>query len=407
MPTNKFLWIIALFGLSCSGIEQPALLNIQVQEYMDVRSVQTNQAGDIICFGIHPESNDYLLHQYSNDLRLERVINLSEMTQLNGHLNVRLLENRQFLISSVETGTTSEIKVFSTNWDLEIEQKNTLRFSSDSNFKAVVRQIEQLQNGDYLVLTDTTSRVSITNFGGFKFYRLDKELNILHSFSESVEERSSCYAPLAIENPSGKIHFAIGCRMASGDGPFSTLQVGVLEKDLSLVSSNLVNFNNTRDLLDPISLLGDGTDIHLHSRVNKQRLTYSTIDPMTAAILSENTLPISELNFEQDISYFENTFPFISEHFLTGSSNGMVKLMSGNFGQFVYSLFNKELYLRISNSEGEIQTSEGVILPQFDKLSSFRQTVDREGNIILAVSYTYENENFLTLFKLNEKAELI
>jgi len=398
--SRNTLFSICLFlvfaGCTDDLVNQSGISSNRLNQFT-VTSIQHGEADQIACVGLIRQTNNTVVQLYNRDLSLKKSIDLSKNPEFTGNLKVTCLKEDGWLISSFKEGLIPSLTIYKTNTNFEISHRYDFGPNLDSNYKATVRELHQLKNGDYIAALDTVvTGPTRTEFGGVRIMRFDNQLNPKYSLSDFSAYRVGHYAPRILELNDESIFYALGTTIAYSNGIRSDATVGRIDKDGNILSNSLLNPAVTRRFIEPFGLVVKGNAVVLHSRLNFETQSFIAMNASTGKLINEVTLDNSEINHSLTYGCFENYYPFTIELFKSAESNTM-STNGMTDGNLLFSKTAKQIYFLEMSANLSTHRKFDMVLPEFNEIYSYRQLITPNNRIIVGVSYEYKDASFFTL----------
>ncbi|MCB9251961.1 MAG: hypothetical protein H6605_05800 [Flavobacteriales bacterium] len=341
-----------------------------------VSSIQQDHQGNIYCIGKKYSENSTYILKYDENLGLLKIDCLDSLVKDLGKVRLELLDNGNWLLTNiVQVVPESYLKIYILDNSFKVlNEKKLMSIPSDginTLGRVNIYAQDELSNGDFLISCDTTgwkeeSPGVWTAYGGICLFKLKRDLNLAcpKFFGEKdVPGRSSYtyWEMNALELNDESIFFSF-------NAAFSVIHSGIIEKDGKLRIQNKRKQDFNLPVTNGISLMDNS--ILLNTSVNNTYIQgYTLIDPATGLIQSEEFLPIHIVNDG-----------LLGPNKLSGK-------IDQNSGQLLFSEDRNKLFFYKIDASSRPEYKFEIPLPEYEKLLSYRQFVDKNGNIYAGVSY--------------------
>ena len=388
--------IFVFVGCGDDQINRSGITSSHLDQFT-VTSIQPGVADQIACVGLIRGTNQTVVHLYNRDLSWNKSFDLSKYSEFRGNLKLTCLKEDGWLISSFKEGSPPSLTIYKTNTNFDISHRYDFGPNLDSNYKATVRELRQLKNGDYIVAIDTVVQgPTRTEFGGVRIMRFSNQLSLKYSLSDFGAYRVGHYAPRILELNDESLFYALGTTIAYLNGIRSDATVGRIDKDGNILSTSLLNPAITRRFVEPLGLVIKGNAVVLHSRLNFETQSFTQMNASTGKFINEVTLKNSEINHSQTYGCYENYYPFTVELFKSAESN-TVSTNGMTDGNLLFSNSAKQLYFLEMSADLSLRRKFDMVLPEFNQIYSYRQLITSDNGIIVGASYEYKDESIFTL----------
>jgi hypothetical protein len=399
--------LLVIIGVACKK-ETKSVSHIQIHEVEDfvVSSIQEGDNSNLYCVGLKRNGNEIIVKKFNESLELVESTNLSEISEFSGNLFVTHLQNNGWLISSFKEGQNPKLTVYRTDEDFNIQDEAKIGSNHDSSFKATVRELRPLKNGDFILAYDSVDpRGLSTRFQGIKIIRLDQQLDEVFSFTGPFYSNTGHFSPRLVELPDESIFYSIATNTVDGQGLYTEFSSGVINKS-GVPLWDTISVDKRR-IIHPISLSYNGSNIIRAYRVNLEVLTYDLLDPKTGNVIGQSTLNTSLVNHHNDYGVYLNYFPFNNEFFFSGEANGLSKELGDNAGHVLHYKPTEKLYFMGVDNDLNLERRFVLNLPEFQEIQSYRQLITDKGTIMIGVSYLYKKKHYFTLMEVDENGNIL
>jgi len=410
---HKFLLFSLALTVLCLGCQDDTpdktkLLVNDLDSFI-VSSIQKDASGNINAIGYDENSDQNVIYRYDEELHFVEKINLTEQ-DFKGVLQVKFLADNTCLISQFTEEPTPQLLLNRADSKFNILNRKVLRSSENSLFRATMRDIILLEDGNIGICYDTIaiSQRPQLIFGGYEIARLDKELNRIHSYQESFGRYYGHHTPHIVERNDGSIFFITSTNIPEQFAfPYGRISMGTLTTSGEIMNNMVLKLEKEQQWLEPYSLSATDKGVILHFMANSQNLRYLSFDPEDGIILKNVELPYGEINHRNERGAFTNYSPTNPETFVSASANELPKKLKVNQGNILYSSAEQHLYFQQYHEDGSFTKAFTLSLPEFDELYSYRHLFTEKNTMVVAISYRYKGKNFLTLRELTLDGHIV